>query len=840
MLLVPLLAVLAYAIGLSNGYVYWDDDKYILFNPHMTAPDGLRRIWFTFESPQYYPLTFTSFWLEYRLWGPDATGYFVTNVLLHAVNSVLIFAVARAVGLSRAAAWLCACLFAVHPIQVASVAWLAQRKNVLSGAFALASMLLYLRFARRGGGRFYAGCLLAYTAALLSKTAVVTVPLSLLLADLLIFRRQLRGALQRVAPMILLAVGLGIVTAAVEQAASIAGDTALRRMLAAPAALWFYVGTLAAPVRLLGLYPHWDIAGGSILWWLPLIALLACGYAVWRRRDAIHQTGIWGAAHFVVTLGPVIGLVGFGYLKHAPVGDHFTYLAGWGLFLGFAMLLEHVIARTCSADVRKRVFYVIAGLLIAVLGVRTAFQVRVWHDGERFWSHTLAHNPNSALAHNNLGAMHARKDRLGQALSEYRQAVRLDPVFWMARVNVGIALRDLGRIDESIAEFRQMAASAPKQAAVHYNLGVSLERIDDTAGAIAAYRRTLQLDPAHIEALSNLGNALVTLGSPAEAAANLREALERNPDDAVAHFNFAVALAMLGDLDRAIRHYRESLRLQPQSPKTWTNLGLAQAAQGRGREAIESLRTALRFDPQDALALLNLGTLLAQSGQASEAAELFRDVLRIEPENIEALNNLGTLLAQQGRFAESIPLLAGAVQLRPDHANSRFMLGWALSETNRSEEAIPHFRSALQIQPNDYEARYRLGRTLQVTGRTVEAMPELKRSLELNPRYAAPAASLAWILAVHEDASVRDPAEAVRLAELARDLTGGRRGGPLDVLAAAYASAGRFDDAVQAATTALEIMKADNNGDAAQVELRLEAYRNGRPATGSTTRPPRP
>ncbi|MCH8224440.1 MAG: hypothetical protein IIC97_01085 [Chloroflexi bacterium] len=210
-LLIPLFAILAYAIGVSNGYVFWDDGKYIRFNPHMTAPDGLWRIWFTFESPQYYPLTFTSFWLEYRLWGPNATSYFVTNVLLHAANGVLVFAVARALGQSRAVAWLCGCLFAVHPIQVASVAWLAERKNVLSGVFALTSMLLYLRFARRGGARLYAGCLLAYMAALLSKTAVVTVPVSLLLAELLIFRRPLRVALRRVAPMILLA---GVLAAA--------------------------------------------------------------------------------------------------------------------------------------------------------------------------------------------------------------------------------------------------------------------------------------------------------------------------------------------------------------------------------------------------------------------------------------------------------------------------------------------------------------------------------------------------------------------------------------------------------------------------------------------------
>ena len=163
-------------------------------------------------------------------------------------------------------------------------------------------------------------------------------------------------------------------------------------------------------------------------------------------------------------------------------------------------------------------------------------------------------------------------------------------------------------------------------------------------------------------------------------------------------------------------------------------------------------------------------------------------------------------------------------------------------ETNRNDEAIPHFRSALQLQPNDFEARYRLGHALQVTGRTIEAMPEFKQSLELNPRYAEPAAALAWILAVHEDASVRDSSEAVRLAELARELTGGRRGGPLDVLAAAYASAGRFDEAARVAARALEIMNAgaDNNGDAAQVEIRLEAYRNGRPAPGAAIRPPPP
>lgn len=762
--LIPLLAVVAFWPGLENGYVNWDDNDYIRYNPQVTSPGGLSDIWQSFDSPQYYPLTFTSFWFEYRLWGPFATGYHTTNLILHAINALLVFAVLREMGAGRPLAWLAAALFAVHPIQVASVSWLAQRKNTLSGFFALLTMLWYFRHARaqrpqssggaglparqpisgaglrarqsddarlHPGAWHYAAALLAFAAALLSKTAVVVLPLSLILAERVLLQSRLRRAVGRAAPMLAMGLVLGILTMFVEQADAPAGDSPLRRLLVAPAAIAFYAGKLLLPLRLLGLYPHWDVSAAAWQWWLPLIGFIAAAAAMWLLRRRLPAMTLWGLGHFALMLLPASGIVTFGYLEHSPVGDHFVYLACIGFFAAVIAAAAPPFQKLVPAGAAKAVYGAAAAACLVPLAAKTWFQTQVWRDGLTFWGHTLAHNPTSGLAHNNMGLTLAREGRIAEALEQFRLSLQYKPGFWMARVNMGIALRDLGRIGGSVEALRRMASDAPDSPAAHFNLGLSLEAAGDLDAAVAEYRRALDLDPRLSEAHRNLGLALVRLGRPGEAIGSLRSAVALDPNDIRAHGYLGMALGAQGDLRSALQHFQRALQLDPANSFVLTNLGLVLAHHGQFAEALEALQRAVAADGNDPVAALNLGSLLAQAGRLDEASEHFRRAVALEPDNGEALNNLGALLVQQERFDEAVGPLRDAVRVRPEHGNSHYLLGLALLRSGQVDGAITHLRRALELQPDDYEAAQRYGEALWRSGRADEAIRAYGRALSL-------------------------------------------------------------------------------------------------------------
>ena len=689
---IVLIVAVVFSPGLSNGYVGWDDHDYIRDNPHLTAPDGLRRIWTTLESPQYYPLTFTSYWLEHRLWGDSPTGYYVTNVALHAACALLVLALARCLGMSPWAAWLVAALFAVHPIQVASVAWLAERKNVLSGMFALATFVMYLR--HRRGGRFapYVASLVLFACALLSKTAVMTLPLSLWAADWLVLRRRGWGGVWRLLPMLALAAGAATVTLFVEHAEPMAALEPALRPFAAAAALCFYLGKIAAPLHLPALYPQWSISPASVWWWLLILGAFALGAAAWhwrRRLDGITQ---WSACHFVVMIAPVLGLIPFGYLTFAPVADHFLYLA----ILGPLIALTNWLAPcNVAAGLRAGRLALLSMLtLLAVLGVKTWHQVQIWHDPIRLWSHTLKYNPNCPAAHNNLGLYLEKRGDLDEAFAHYATAVRIDPNYAQAQSNLGAAFNNRGDLDRAMLHCAQAVKLQPTLAEAHSNLGSVLAKLGRYPQAAGHFARAVELKPGLAEAHANWGAALFELGHIEEAIVHYRAALRLDPDSAAANLNLANALARQGDFDRATTHYRRSLELAPDSPAARANFGLALLQQGRTDQAVAEFQAAVQLNPHDAQLHVWCGNVLAQHGAADHAIVYYRAALTITPGWNEAQIRLAWTLAtwehaSPAQSAEAV-LLAEEVCSRTQrrHAPSLDTLAAAYAACGRFEEAV--------------------------------------------------------------------------------------------------------------------------------------------------------
>ncbi len=482
-----LLTVVAYWPALSGEFL-WDDRLYVTDNPLIKAGDGLRRFWLTTEFTDYYALSNTSFWLEWRLWGANPVGYHATNLLLHALNALLLWRVLGRLGVPGA--WLAGLMFALHPVNVMSVAWISERKNLLSLLFVALAVLAYLRWNEERAPRWYAVALGCFALALLSKTSVVMVPV--VLALLVWWRRgnltwRDVGAL---APFCALSLVMGLVTMWFESQHGIR-DAVVRpegwaaRLAGTGWAVWFYVSKVLLPVNLMAIYPRWQISAGSLVAWVPLLALVTLVVALRNRRGLLVALG-----GFVGLLVPVLGFFDIGFMAYSFVADHWVYPA-----------VIAVIAVGCAMLQR---WAWLAVLVVGALGVGTWRQAHVWRDDETLWCDTLAKNPAAWMAHNNLGNALLARGEVDAAVRAYDETLRLQPDYANAHYNLGIVLYQHGRFAEAEERFRETARLKSRSAEAHNNLGAALVQLGRTNDAIAEFKLAAQLAPRWAEPRANL------------------------------------------------------------------------------------------------------------------------------------------------------------------------------------------------------------------------------------------------------------------------------------------------------------------------------------------------
>ena len=674
-------ATLAAYFPALRGGLLWDDSSH-LTKPGLQSFHGLSRIWFELgATQQYYPLLHSAFWLEHRMWGDAVAGYHLTNVALHALSACLVVAIMKR--LSLPGAWLAGFVFALHPVNVESVAWISEQKSTLSGVFYLAALLAYLHFyLQPDQNRRKSKYLLAtglFVLALLSKTVTATLP-----AVLLVIVWWRRGRLEwkrdvlPLLPWFAFGISAGLFTSWVERTfiGARGADfllTPVQRVLIAGRATCFYAGKLLWPTNLTFFYPHWKI--DPAVWWQWLfpagVLAVVIGLVFVARR---YRGPLAGFLIFCGTLFPVLGFLNIYPFRYSYVADHFQYLASLGIIVPVASVLVRAIERISS---RSAVTIACCSMLILVLGVLTWRQCRMYRDIETLYRESLARNPGSWLAHYNLGVLFAEMPgRLPDAIAEYQAALRIKPDYAEAHVNLGNSLSQIpGRQPEAITEYRAALRIKPDYAEAHNDLGIALSftpgRLPD---AVAEYQAALQIDPDYAEAHLNLGNILSqTPGRQSEAIAEYQAALRINPNDAEAHFNLGNLLARTpGRLQDAIAEYQAALRTRPEYAKARYNLGIVLAAiPGRLADAIAEFQAALRINPDYAEAHNELGIVLAEMpGRLQDAIAEYQAALRINPDYAEAHVNLGNALSQiPGRQSEAIAEYQAAVRIRPDYAN---------------------------------------------------------------------------------------------------------------------------------------------------------------------------
>ncbi|MBW2286325.1 MAG: tetratricopeptide repeat protein [Deltaproteobacteria bacterium] len=596
------LTLAAYGPTLDAGFI-WDDDDYVTENPTLRTSDGLRRIWLDYgATPQYYPMVHTSYWLEYQLWGLEPAGFHAVNVLLHSFGAMLLWAVLAALGLPGA--WFAAAIFAVHPVHVESVAWITERKNVLSGVFYMASVYAYLQSAglgrrgvdEHGATRLYAFSLVCFAAALLSKTVTGSLPAVILL---LVWWRRGRVGWSDVQPLIpyfLLAAGFGLLTARLEtqHVGAVGWEWDLSfvdRILIAGRALWFYAGKLVWPTQLSFNYPRFEIDSSDLVAWLYPAAAVAVVIAAWALRARFGRGPLVAVLVFAGSLFPALGFFDVYPMRYSFVADHFQYLASVGLIALFAALAANAASRRLwpqggqRAGGRTGPELICAGLVLALLTGMSWRQAHVYRDVETLWRDTLAKNRDSWLALSHLGTIAEDRGQLDEAVEYYRASLRVEPRQHEAHNNLGNALRLRGEFDEAAVAIERSLAVQPSYGLAHNSLGLVRHDQGEFAEAVRSFEHALEIDPDFAAAQTNLGITLVAVGDLDAAIARHRTALEIAPDLVAARTNLASALIERGDLDEAIEQLSRVVELDSDSQLAKRNLRVAKQLRARRLEA---------------------------------------------------------------------------------------------------------------------------------------------------------------------------------------------------------------------------------------------------------------
>jgi len=728
-----------------RGEFLWDDDFYVTNNTALKRPDGIERIWLgvrdprTYPVPQFYPMTHTSFWVQTRghNWNQPLASwpFHLVNVLLHFGSAWMLWTILRRLGLPGA--FVAAAIWALHPVQVESAAWVTEMKNTESCLFYLIAILLFVRWRQDGKEWRYAATLGCAALAILSKTSTVMLPVILGLCWWWMDGKWRRRNFLRLLPFALVSAAASGWTIWEQQfhSGAVGSDWALtagERVVLAGKIVWFYLGKLVWPYPLVFIYPRWKIDASGVAAYLPAAAVGAAFLVLWWKRNGPLRPAFFAFAYFLVSLFPVLGFFNIYYFRYSFVGDHFQYLAAIGPLVlagaGIATALDHARSPALKPAV--------CAVLLGILGTLSWRQARNYSDLDTLWLATLEKHPDS----------------------------------WSAHVNLGERLQQKGRTDEALAHYQTALHLAPNFEEIHYNLGTILEQRGRGKEAAAEYEKAIAINPAYAPALNNLGKMLLDEGRAEEAAPLFAKALAAQPGFAKAHNNLGDILLREGLVDEAVGHFQQALSIEPANAEAHNNLGNALVRKDRVDEGLAEYRRALELRPSFAEAHYNIGNLAMQAGRLDEAAIEFRAALAARPDFADASNNLGAALLQQGRLEEAVAPFEDALARRPDLPEPQAALthiAWILATS--PDPAARNGARALELATRmdrlaggtNPIAAATLGAACAETGRFAEAIAAAERAEQLATRAnnAALAAAIeAQIRSYRAGAPVRMPA----------------------------------------------------------------------------------
>ena len=608
---------------LNHEFVRYDDDKYVTENPNVKRGITRESVIWAFTSPHFHmwhPLTSLSHLVDCELFGLNATWHHLTNLLLHIAGTLLLFGILMRM---TSAFWPClfvALAFALHPLNVESVAWIAERKNVLSGLFWMLTIAVYIRYAERPALGRLLMLVLVFALAAMTKPMVITLPFVLLLLDYWPLGRlqwplrieqqglsqpkgrqtgaravSIRRLLLEKTPLFLITIGLSAVTYIVQQRGGVVSDlgNVPLKYRAANALVSYvtYIRKMVWPSRLAVFYPHpfdklplWQVIISAVL--LPAITIAVI--LLIRRRKYPAVGWFW----YMGTLVPVIGLVQVGAQAGA---DRYTYLPFIGLFIIIAWGLKDLVAKS---KLRSVALGAAAVAVLSALSVCTRMQLRHWRNNQTLFEHALAVTGDNFVMNNNYANILDKTGQAEKAIEHFNKALRMRPSSAEVHSNLGNVLRGLDRIDEAVTHYEKAIKLKPDLAEAHYNLAISYAGQGKIDEAIGKYLDALRFRPNDVDTLSNLGYALAEKGKFDEAVEYYKKAIEIEPENIIAHGRMGLALANIGRLDEALEQVGIVLKATPFDIEMHCNVGILLERQGKTDEAIKAYRRALQINPE--------------------------------------------------------------------------------------------------------------------------------------------------------------------------------------------------------------------------------------------------
>lgn len=708
----------AYWQVLRSDFVNFDDPIYVTENEYVNTGFSWENVRWAFTAGKvsyWHPLTWFSHMLDCELYGLRPGLHHLTNLIIHIANGLLVFLVFKAM---TGAVWrsaFVAAVFALHPVNVDSVAWIAERKNVLSTLLWLLIMWGYASYVRRGGAGRYLVTLLLFVLGLLAKPMLVTLPFVMLVLDYWPFGRLdfggeggkekageraavlLRLVWEKVPFFVLSGVSVYMSSMSARRLGITVSTELVGMKLRIMQVFVSYVSYLSKvvwPRKLAVLYPYpaevavWRSSGAFLF----LVFLTFFLVWVFRRKRYLAVGWLW----YVGTLVPVIGLVQAGLWP--ATADRWLYVPAIGVFIVAAWGVGEFVGQI---RLRRIAAGAAAGVCICTLMVCTWIQLGYWRSGFTLFTRALEVTKDNYIAHLNLGNEYLRDKDNNEAIAHYKRAIELHRDYVEA----------------------------------HYNLGIALGLERRYGEAIEAYRRVLRLKEQHGRTFFYLATALARTGHVDEAIIYYEKQLEIDAEDMEALSNFGLALVKKGRYEEAIEHYNKALELEPESAGVLTNLGSALGKAGRVEEEIACYRKALDLKSDFTAAHYNLAKALAGQGKSEEAIGEYREALRLRPDDMEAHYGLGLVLDRQGRYDEAAAHYKKAIELNPDFAQAHYSLGVIFANRGQTDEAIEQFRGVLRIHPDDAEMHCNLGVLLAQEGSLGEAIKEFRTALGFNPKF---------------------------------------------------------------------------------------------------------
>ncbi len=659
----------------NYDFVNFDDGTYIYENSHVQKGLTLESITWAFTTiyaSNWHPLTWLSHMVDCHIYGMSPGRHHLTNLLLHVANSLLLFFVFRKMTKSFWQSGFVAALFAIHPLHVESVAWVSERKDVLSTFFWMLTMWGYTRYIEHPAVNRYLLVVLFLALGLMSKPMLVTLPFVLLLLDYWPFCRfrfkrsggsgnsqQKSNALRLVWEKIPLFVLVTMSSALTFYAQKKGG--AVRSLEIYPFKIRIanalvsyvkYVGKMVYPSKLAVLYPH----PGMLPWWKIGGACLLLVYISFLAIRVVKQSPYFavGWLWYLGTLVPVIGLVQVG---RQSMADRYTYIPLIGIFIIIAWGVPELVAQWRH---RKIWLAILATVVLTILMATTWKQIGYWKNGITLFEQTLKITSNNYVSHNNLGNALDKQGRTTEAIEQYLIATRIKPDYAEARNNLGNALQKEGHVEEAIEQYLKALRIKSDYAEAHNNLGNALEKQGRIAEAFEHYLQTLRIKPDFVEAHNNLGNALHKQGRFEEAIGHYLQALQIKPDYAGAHYNIGNALAENNRQDEAIAHYTKALKIDPEFADAHINIGIVLEEQDKVAEAIEHYQKALSVEPMSPMVLEKLARSFKRLKKYQKALFYYNEILKVLPENPVIYYNIACVYALQNQVENALKWLTKA------------------------------------------------------------------------------------------------------------------------------------------------------------------------------------